>query len=64
MLNTKTVYISPIGGSIVCFSKANNRLFQSCSKTICRFSRNLHSAKKILDTFESRLPLLNAYKFE
>ncbi len=53
MFKTLPLYISPKGGSIVCFSKANMRIFQVCSSSVCRYSRDLHSAKKQLDKFES-----------
>ena len=57
MIRSVSLYISPKGGSIVCFSKANRRLFQSCSASLCRYSKDLHSAKKQLDMLESNLIL-------
>ncbi len=54
---TIPIYISPKGGSIVCFSKNNRRVFQSCSASICRYSQNLHCAKLYLNILESNLTL-------
>ncbi len=61
MINTTPIYISSRGGSIVCFSKKNKRLFQVCSSSICRVSLNLYSAKKQLKIIESNL-ILQAHK--
>ena len=55
MMSTTPLYISPKGGSIICFSTDTKRLFQSCSTRQCSFSRNLHSAKKQLEKLESNL---------
>ncbi len=53
MIRTTPIYISSKGGSIVCFIKASRRLFQSCSGSICRYSFDLHSAKRNLNAIES-----------
>ena len=57
MIKTKTIYTSPAGGSIVCFSKNNRRIFQACSSSVCRYLPDLHSAKKHLKIIESNLIL-------
>ena len=57
MIKTTPIYISSRGGSIVCFQKANNRIFQSCSSAVCKYSGDLHSAKKNLNAIESTLLL-------
>ena len=53
MITTTPLYISPKGGSIICFKGDNGRLFQSCSSSHCVYARNLHSAKVYLDDLES-----------
>ena len=53
MIRTTPIYISPQGGTITCFSKASNRIFQSCSASICRYSSDLHSAKRNLNAIEA-----------
>ena len=57
MIKTKPIYISPAGGSIVCFSKNNIRIFQACSSSVCRYLPDLHSAKEHLKNIESNLIL-------
>tara|TARA_Y100001968_G_C18692860_1_gene407695 strand:+ start:42 stop:368 length:327 start_codon:yes stop_codon:yes gene_type:complete len=61
MIKITPIYISSKGGSIVCLSEQNKRLFQVCSSSICTVSLNLYSAKKQLAIIESNL-FLEAYK--
>ncbi len=64
MIKTKPIYISPAGGSIVCFSKNNARVFQVCSASICRYLPDLHSARKQLRIIESNLILKTGKEIE
>ena len=65
MINTTPLYISPKGGSIVCFSLENKRVFQACSSRRCFYSSDLYSAKKQLEKLELPLTLdcRKNYKF-
>ena len=53
MIKITPIYISPKGGSITCFSNKDKRFFQSCTLRVCRYSRNLRSAKKELNKLEA-----------
>ena len=57
MIKITPIYISPKGGSITCFSNKDKRFFQSCTLRVCRYSRNLRSAKKELHKLEANLIL-------
>ncbi len=57
MIKITPIYISPKGGSITCFSNKDKRLFQSCILRVCRYSRNLRSAKKELNKLEANFLL-------
>ena len=52
MITTNPVFISPKGGSITCFKGDSGRIFQSCSRSRCVYSTDLHSAKAYLDNLE------------
>ena len=52
-----TIYISPIGGSITCLNVKNKRVFKSCTAGFCRYSKDLRSAKKELESLETSLLL-------
>tara|TARA_B100001250_G_C19560898_1_gene683255 strand:- start:6 stop:383 length:378 start_codon:yes stop_codon:yes gene_type:complete len=51
------IYISPKGGAITCLNEKNNRIFQSCTPRLCRYSKDLRSAKKQLEILETDLLL-------
>ena len=53
MITTNPLFISAQGGSITCFKGDSGRIFQSCSKSRCVYSTDLHSAKTYLDNLES-----------
>ena len=57
MIKITPIYISPKGGSITCFSNKDKRFFQSCTLRVCRYSRNLRSAKKELNKLEANFLL-------
>ena len=52
MITTNPLFISPRGGSITCFKGDSGRIFQSCSRSRCIYSADLHSAKACLDNLE------------
>ena len=52
MITTNPLFISAQGGSITCFKGDSGRIFQSCSKSRCVYSADLHSAKAYLDNLE------------
>ena len=52
MISTNPLFISPMGGSITCFKGDSGRIFQSCSRSRCVYSADLHSAKAYLDNLE------------
>ncbi len=52
MITTNPLFISSRGGSITCFKGDSGRIFQSCSKSRCVYSTDLHSAKAYLDNLE------------
>ena len=52
MITTNPLFISSRGGSITCFKGDSGRIFQSCSKSRCVYSADLHSAKAYLDNLE------------
>ena len=52
MISTNPLFISSRGGSITCFKGDSGRIFQSCSKSRCVYSADLHSAKAYLDNLE------------
>ena len=58
MITTNPLLISPKGGSITCFRGDNGRIFLSCSRSRCVYSRDLHSAKAYLDDLEGKNSLI------
>ena len=52
MITTNPLFISSKGGSITCFKGDSGRIFQSCSRSRCVYSTDLHSAKTYLDNLE------------
>ena len=52
MITTNPLFISSKGGTIKCFKGESGRIFQSCSRSRCVYSADLHSAKAYLDTLE------------
>ncbi len=58
MINRNPLLISPKGGSITCFRGDNGRIFRSCSRSRCVYSRDLHSAKAYLDDLEGKNSLI------
>ena len=57
MITTNPLFISSKGGSITCFKGDTGRIFQSCSRSRCAYSTDLHSAKAYLDNLELRKSL-------
>ena len=57
MIKITPIYISPKGGSIACLYVNNKRIFQSCTEGLCRYSKDLRSAKKQLENLETNLLL-------
>ncbi len=57
MIEITPIYISATGGSISCLNVNNKRIFQSCTAQVCRYSKDLRSAKKQLETLEINLLL-------
>ena len=57
MIEITPIYISATGGSITCLNVKNKRIFQSCTARLCRYSKDLRSAKKQLETLEINLLL-------
>ena len=57
MIKITPIYISATGGSITCLNVKNKRIFQSCTAQVCRYSKDLRSAKKQLETLEINLLL-------
>ena len=57
MITTNPLYISAQGGSITCLNTGSGRIFQSCSRSRCVYSADLHSAKAYLDKLELRKSL-------
>ena len=57
MITTNPLFISAQGGSITCFKGNFGRIFQSCSRSRCVYSADLHSAKAYLDNLELRKSL-------
>ena len=58
MITTNPLLISPKGGSITCFRGDNGRIYRSCSRSRCVYSRDLHSAKAYLDDLEGKNSLI------
>ena len=54
MIASSYLYISPQGGSIICFKGDSGRIFRSCSASRCVYTTDLHSAKVHLDNLEVR----------
>ena len=52
MITRNPIFISSKGGSITCFKGDSGRIFQSCSRSRCVYSADLHSAKAYLDNLE------------
>ena len=57
MIKITPIYISPTGGSITCLNVKNKRILQSFTARLCRYSKDLRSAKKQLENLESTLLL-------
>ena len=57
MTTTNPFFISSRGGSITCFKGDSCRIFQSCLRSRCVYSADLHSAKAYLDNLELRKSL-------
>ena len=57
MISKNPLYISAQGGSITCFKGDSGRIFQSCLRSRCVYSADLHSAKAYLDNLELRKSL-------
>ena len=57
MIKITPIYISATGGSITCLNVKNKRIFQSCTAQVCRYSKDLRSAKKQLENLEHTLLL-------
>ena len=62
MITIKPLFISSQGGSITCFKGDSGRIFQSCSRSRCVYSADLHSAKAYLDDLEKKTILLAGAK--
>ena len=62
MITTNPLFISAQGGSITCFKGDSGRIFQSCSRSRCVYSTDLHSAKADLDKLERKTILLKGAK--
>ena len=62
MIRITPIYISSKGGSITCFNDKNKRIFQSCTARLCRYSKDLRSAKKQLEDLEANF-FLGPQKF-
>ena len=62
MITTNPLFISSKGGSITCFKGDSGRIFQSCSRSRCVYSADLHSAKAYLDKLEQKTILLTGTK--
>ena len=60
MITTNPLFISSKGSSITCFKGDSGRIFQSCSRSRCIYSTDLHSAKTYLDNLESSKSLPSA----
>ncbi len=58
MKSLTPIYVSSIGGFIVCFKGEEGRIFSSCSASLCLYSRDLHTAKLNLDGLEQRKALV------
>ena len=58
MITTNPLFITPKGGSITCFRGDTGRIFRSCSRSHCVYSRDLHSAKAYLDDLEGKNSLI------
>ncbi len=58
MITTNPLFVSPKGGSITCFRGDTGRVFQSCSRSRCVYSGDLHSAKAYLDGLEGKNSLI------
>ena len=54
MITTNPLLVSPKGGSITCFRGDTGRIFLSCSRSRCVYSKDLHSAKAYLDDLEGK----------
>ncbi len=59
MITTTPLLITSKGGSITCFRGQAGRIFRSCSRTRCIYSRDLHSAKLYLDKLEYENKLIS-----
>ena len=58
MIKATPLFVSPEGGSITCFRGDTGRVFRSCSRSRCVYSRDLHSAKAYLDELEGKNSLI------
>ena len=58
MITRNPLHTCPKGGSITCFRGDNGRIFRSCSRSHCVYSRDLHSAKAYLDDLEGKNSLI------
>ena len=58
MIRTNPLLTSTKGGSITCFRGDNGRIYRSCSRSRCVYSRDLHSAKAFLDDLEGKNSLI------
>ncbi len=58
MIKTNPILITPKGGSITCFKGDDGRIFRSCSRSRCVYSRDLVSAKAYLDDLEGKNNLI------
>ncbi len=57
MITKNPLFIGSRGGSITCFKGDSGQIFQSCSRSRCVYSADLHSAKAYLDNLELRKSL-------
>ena len=62
MITTNPLFISAQGGSITCFKGDSGRIFQSCSRSRCVYSADLHPAKAYLEDLERKNNLLTGTK--
>ena len=58
MITRNPLLVTPKGGSITCFRGDNGRIYRSCSRSRCVYSRDLHSAKAYLDDLEGKNSLI------
>ncbi len=58
MIKAKSLFMTRIGASIVCFLSPQGRVFQACSLGQCLYSADLHSAKLNLALLKNSTNLL------